>query len=109
MFGKRYSDEEKEEISKKLLGKKNTIEHNKKISNSLKNKPKTEIHKRNLSISHMSKIPTNTKPYKVINIHTNEIMEFISGTEMEKQLHCSRKTIDKGKITKNGPKKYIEE
>ena len=54
-------------------------------------------------------LPPNTKPYTVINIHTNEILNFVSGAEMERILKCSRKTIDQNRITKNGYKKYIKE
>ena len=108
MFGKKYSDEEKLNLSKKLLGRKNTTEHNNKISNGLKNKPKSEKHKKNLSLANKGHKPPNCKIYKVININTNEILEFKSGADMERILHCSRKTIDNNKITTNGFKKYID-
>ena len=78
----------------------------KKISNSLKNKKRSEEHRRHLSESNKGHLPPNTKPITVINIYTNEIITFVSETQMEKELKCSRRTINKGRVTKNGYKKY---
>ena len=106
MYGKRYTEEEKRRIGEYSKGKKRSDETRANISNALKGKKKSDEHKKHLSESHKGRLPPNTKEITVINIYTNEIITFVSETEMERKLKCSRKTIKNGRITNEGYKKY---
>lgn len=102
MYGHKYTDAEKKKIGDYTRGIKRSEKTKKKISCGLKGVPKTEIHKKHLSCALKGNIPINSKEIKVINIYTQEILIFPSEASMERELHCSRKTIKKGKITKSG-------
>lgn len=107
MYGRKLTDEHKAKMSKSLKGKKKPEGHGRRVSEALKGKPKSEKHKENLKKANKGKLPSNCKAYTVINIHTGEILNFISGAEMERVLKASRNTIDNGKVTKNGYKLYV--
>lgn len=102
MYGHRYTEEEKIKIGNYTRGIKKSEEIKKKISRGLKGLCKTEEHKKNLSEALKGHIPKNAKEVKVINVYTQEIVVFPSEAAMERELRCSRKTINKGKITNNG-------
>ena len=106
MYGHRYTDEERKRIGEYSKGKKRSQEIRNNISNSLKGKKKSKNHCENLSKSLKGKLPKNTKIVTVINIYTNEIITFESEAQMERELKCSRRTINNGSITHNGYKKY---
>ena len=59
-----------------------------------------------MSESNKGRLPPNTKEITVINIYTNEIITFVSEAEMERTLKCSRKTINNGRVTNEGYRKY---
>jgi group I intron endonuclease len=106
MYGRRYTEEEKRRIGEYSKGRKASEETRKKISEALKGKQKTEEHRKNLSKSNKGHLPPNKKEITVINIYTKEIITFVSETQMERELNCSRKTINSGRVSKNGYKKY---
>ena len=106
MYGRKYTDEEKRIMSERMKGRQVSDDTRQRISNSLKNYNKSSEHRKHLSESNKGHLPPNTKPITVINIYTNEIITFVSETQMEKELKCSRKTINNGSVTKNGYKKY---
>lgn len=102
MYGHKYTEEEKKKIGDYTRGTKRSVETRNRISNSLTGLPKTKEHKNNLSQALKGNIPSNSKETTVININTKEIITFVSEAEMERVLHCSRKTIKQGKISNNG-------
>lgn len=106
MYGKRYTEEEKKKIGEYSKGRKRTEETKRKISEALKGKERSEEHRRHLSESNKGHLPPNTKAITVINIYTNEIITFASEAQMERELQCSRKTINNGRVTDSGYKKY---
>lgn len=106
MYGKRYTEEEKKKIGEYSKGRIVSEETKQKISNALKNKKKTKEHCENLSKALKGHLPPKTKKITVINIYTNEIITFVSESQMERELKCSRKTINSNRITKNGYRKY---
>lgn len=106
MYAHRYTDEEKKRIGEYSKGKKRSQETRNNISKALKGKNKSKTHRENLSKALKGNIPKNAKSVTVINIYTNEIITFKSEGQMERELKCSRKTINNGSVTHNGYKKY---
>lgn len=107
MYGKKLTEEHKQKMSISLRGKPKPKGHGENVSKALKGVPKSYSHRENLRKANKGKMPPNCKQYTVINIHTNEILTFQSGAEMERNLGIGRKTIDTGRVTKNGFKLYI--
>lgn len=104
MYGRRYSDEERAKIGSYSRGVKRSGETKMKISQALKGRKRSEEHNRNLSKSLKGKLPKNSHKIKLVNTNTKEVIEFNSEAEMERVLRCSRKTVLKGRTTKNGYK-----
>lgn len=109
MFGRTCSPEMRKHLSDTLKGRCKTKEHCEKISQSLKGKKKSEEHCKNLSLALKGNIPSTAIPVSVIHVDTGEILHFVSESEMERAINCSRQTIRDGKITKTGYRKYVEE
>lgn len=111
MYGRKYTEEERKKLGSYSKGLKRSDETRRKISQRLTGRKRSVEHSRNLSNALKGHLPPNTKPIKVININTKEIIEFKSEAEMERVLHCGRKTVLNGRITKNGYMllKYFEE
>lgn len=94
-YGKHKTQEEKDNLSRKLSGKKKPEGFGDKVSKALKGKPKSKeaVLKKSHGIS-------------VINQFTGEIIKFDSKASMERTLHCSTSTIINGGKTKTGYKLY---
>ena len=94
-FGKRYTDEERSLLSKKLKGRKKPDGFGDKISKAMKGKPKSR-----------EQVMKKSHPISVISIVTGEIRHFNSKSEMQKILKCDPATIMKGRVTRNGFKLF---
>lgn len=98
MCGRQLTEEQKQQISEKLKGRKDSEETRLKKSIAMKGKKKTK-----------EQILKRSKPISVINIHTGEILNFISRAEMERTIHTNTNVIINGGTTKSGYRLYIEQ
>ena len=91
MYGRHKTDEEKKHLSEMLSGRKFSEEHNKRISDALKGKPKSK-----------EAVAKKSHPISVINVTTNEIIDFPSKAEAIRQLHTDERILKNGKTTNSG-------
>ena len=95
MYHKEVSFERRKQVSQKLKKRKKPNGFGEKVSQSLKGKKKSK-----------EAVAKKSHPIKMINIHTQEVKEFPSKCEMERQLHTNTNTIVNGGTTKSGWKMY---